>query len=221
MHTIIEHTRQRHCILRCAHDPCVYHEREESCAVVRILTLLTYKLGVIENMGNLKLGCTQDHGGREGNTSDRSGPELLGQRCAKPPHLSLWLSVRSLKNLGNEPGTWQISGLINRQPVPVGVPLWFFVRVAWFVACSVESSALGVSGCCCHILLMAPGGWVLLAAPPVVWGLNLNRKETEEPKILGHLKGSTALQVNLQNVPVRKEGGRGGEMRESVKSRDG
>lgn len=62
---------------------------------------------------------------------------------------------------------------------------------------------------------------MLLCCSSSGMGLNLNRKETEEPKILGHLKGSTALQVNLQNVPVRKEGGRGGEMRQSVKSRDG
>lgn len=88
------------------------------------------------------------------------GPQNCWARDVQSP-ISLWLPVRSLQNLGNEPGTWKISGLINRESVPVGIPLWFFVWVAWFVACPKECTALGVSGSCCHIhLLMVAGGWM-------------------------------------------------------------
>lgn len=47
------------------------------------------------------------------------------------------------------------------------------------------------------------------------------KREREEPKILGHWKGSTALQVNFQNVPVKTEGRRGVETRELMRSQDG
>lgn len=62
---------------------------------------------------------------------------------------------------------------------------------------------------------------MLLCCSSSGMGLNLNRKETEEPKILGHLKGSIAPQVNLQNVPVRKEGGRERRGNETVSEEQG
>lgn len=61
-------------------------------------------------------------------------------------YIYLWGSVRPLQNLGNEPGTWQTSGLINRKPVAMSLPPLSFVQVAWFVACFNRSMALGVSG---------------------------------------------------------------------------
>lgn len=64
----------------------------------------------------------------------------------KAPHISLCVSVRPLQNLGNEPGTWQTSGLINRKPVAMSLLPLSLVQVAWFVACFNRSMALGVSG---------------------------------------------------------------------------
>lgn len=71
----------------------------------------------------------------------------------KAPHIYLWVSVRPLQSLRDEPGTWQTAGLINRKPVPVGLPLLSFVQVACFVASFNKSMALGVSDWCCDILI--------------------------------------------------------------------
>lgn len=69
--------------------------------------------------------------------------------------LSLWVSVRRLQNLGNEPGTWQTSGLINRKSVAMSLPPLSFVQVAWFVACFNRSMAPGVSG---TVTISSPNG---------------------------------------------------------------